>query len=99
MHLEGKTIRETQLYQLLHQRYVHNLKEKVLDPFLENENFRSAIKDYATEAFRTYDKKIRDDITFLMNNLCKKWHYTEQGAREICMYVIDSELAKQFKNH
>ena len=39
---------ETRLYQELHERYVHNLKEKALDPFLENENFRRAIKDVDT---------------------------------------------------
>jgi len=97
--LEEKPITATILFKSLYEKYVHNLKEKVLDPFLENDNFRRAIKDYDTEAFRTYDKKIQDDITFLMSNLCKKWHYTEQGAKEICMYVIDGELAKQFKNN
>ncbi|MBU0987947.1 MAG: serine protein kinase PrkA [Proteobacteria bacterium] len=93
--MEGKPITATTIYQSLHQRYVHNLKEKVLAPFLKNENFRRAVKDYGTEAFKAYDKKIRDDITFMMNNLCEKRRYTEQGAKEVCIYVIDSELAKQ----
>ena len=97
--LEGKPITETNVYASLHERYVHNLKEKVLDPFLENANFRRAIKDYNTEDFKTYDKKIRGDVTYMMNNLCEKWNYTEQGAKEICIYVIDNELAKQFKNN
>jgi predicted Ser/Thr protein kinase len=97
--LEGKPITATNVYNLLHERYVFNLKEKVLDPFLENENFRRAIKDYDTEDFKTYDKKIREDVAFMMNNLCEKWKYTEQGAKEICMYVIDNNLPNQFKNH
>ena len=80
----------------MHDRYVHNLKEKVLDPFLENENFRRAIKDYDHEDFKTYDKRIRDDVTYLINNLCEKCKYTEQGAKEICIYVIDNDLAKKF---
>ncbi|OQX22210.1 MAG: serine protein kinase [Desulfobacteraceae bacterium IS3] len=94
--VEGKAITETELYHNLHERYVHNLKEKVLDPFLENENFRQAIKDYNEENFKTYDKRIRDDVTFLMNNLISKCRYTEQGAKEVCIYVIDSNLAKKF---
>jgi predicted Ser/Thr protein kinase len=94
--VEGKAITETELYHNLHERYVHNLKEKVLDPFLENENFRQAIKDYNEENFKTFDKRIRDDVTFLMNNLYSKCRYTEQGAKEVCIYVIDSDLAKKF---
>jgi hypothetical protein len=72
------------------------LKEKVLDPFLENENFRRAIKDYGEEDYKTYDKKIRDDVSYLITNLCKNFQYAEQGAREVCIYVIDSDLARKF---
>jgi len=96
--LEGKLITDTVLYQSLHDRYVYHLKEKVLDPFLENENFRRAIKDYNKEAFKTYDKRIRGEVEYLINNLCKKCDYTEQGAKEVCMYVIDNDLAKKFSN-
>jgi len=96
--VEGLSITETQIYQSMHDRYVYNLKEKVLDPFLENENFRRGIKDYNDEDFKTYDKRIRDDVSYLINNLCEKCRYTEQGAKEICMYVIDSDLAKKFSN-
>jgi ABC-type uncharacterized transport system fused permease/ATPase subunit len=94
--VENVPIGETKIYQSMHDRYVHNLKEKVLDPFLENENFRRAIKDYDEEDFKTYDKRIRDDVTYLINNLCEKCKYTEQGAKEICIYVIDNDLAKKF---
>jgi predicted Ser/Thr protein kinase len=93
----GMPITETTLYQAMHERYVYNLKEKVLDPFLGNENFRRAVKDYGNkEAFKAYDKRIRDDVTFLMNNLSKNFNYTRQGAKEVCMYVIDNDLAKKF---
>jgi thymidylate synthase ThyX len=94
--VDGHPITETKLYQSLHGRYVHNLKEKVLDPFIENENFRQAIKDYGEEAFKTHDKKIRDDVTYLMNNLRDRYNYTQQGAREVCIYVIDNDLTKKF---
>ena len=96
--VEGLPITETKIFQSLHDRYVYNLKEKVLDPFLKNENFRRAIKDYNEEDFKTYDKRIRNDVTYLINNLCKKYRYIEQGAKEVCMYVIDNDLAKKFTN-
>ncbi len=92
--VEGKPVTETALYQSLHERYVYNLKEKVLEPFLKNENFRRAIKDYDIEDFRTYDKRIREDITFMVRNLMERYGYTEKGAKEVCIYVIDNELAK-----
>lgn len=93
---EGKKITETRLFNNLHARYIHNLKEKALDPFLENENFRRAIKDYNRDAFKTYDKRIKSDVGFLINNLCKKLGYSQNGAQEVCIYVIDNDLAKKF---
>lgn len=96
MLLDGKKIVETEIYNMLHERYVHNLKEAVMDPFLKNDNFRSAIKDYATESFKTYDKRIREEVHFLMQNLSKKYGYTEQGAKEVCIYVVDNKLAETF---
>ena len=98
MMVEGLPIIRTKLYDDMHDRYVYNLKEKVLDPFLENENFRRAIKDYGEEGFKAYDKRIRDDVAYLLSNLCKKFKYTEQGAKEVCIYVIDNDLAKKFSN-
>jgi predicted Ser/Thr protein kinase len=96
---EDKPITNTELYQTLHDRYVYNLKEKVLDPFLKNENFRRGIKDFGEPDFKTYDKRIRDDVTYLINNICEKYHYTKQGAKEVCIYVIDNDLAAKFNNH
>ncbi len=43
---QGAKIKETILFKSMFERYVYNLKEKALDPFLRNENFRCAIKDY-----------------------------------------------------
>jgi predicted Ser/Thr protein kinase len=96
--VEGKPITETKIYESMHDRYVYNLKEKVLDPILENENFRRAIKDYDKEDFKAYDKRIRNDVRYLVKNLCTKYGYTEQGAKEVCIYVIDNDLAKKFAN-
>jgi predicted Ser/Thr protein kinase len=95
---DNLAITETVLYQHLHERYIHNLKEKVLDPFLENENFRRAVKEFDQESFKTYDQKIQTDVRFMMKNLQKKFGYTRQGAKEICIYVIDNNLAKVFSD-
>ena len=94
--VDDKTISQTEVYHLLRERYVHNLKERVMDPFLKNANFRSAIKDYATESFKTYDKRIKEEVTFLMKNLMTKYGYTGQGAKEVCIYVVDNDLPKKF---
>lgn len=95
---EKKKLTETELYKELHQRYMRNLKNNALDPFLENENFRNAIKEYNTKEFSAHDKKIRKDVTFLIKNLEKKFTYSEDGAKEICIYVIDKNLATKFKD-
>jgi len=94
--VESKQITESALYGDLHDRYVYRLKDRVLDPFLKNQNFRRAIKDYDTETFKTYDKRIREDVSFLIDNLVRKYGYTTQGARELCVYVIDNSLAERF---
>ena len=93
---DGRKIEETALYGHLYERYVHSLKEKVLEPFLENENFRMAVRDYGTDTFKTYDPKIQEDVVFMIRNLQKKYGYSSQGAREICIYVVDNDIAKQF---
>jgi len=96
MIMEGKGICDTDIYKSLHERYVHNLKEKVMDPFLTNDNFRRAIRDYGTPEFRAYDRRIREEVGFLMKNLNSNYGYTDQGAKEVCIYVIDNDLARTF---
>ncbi len=74
-------------------------------PQLEAEDFRplspqrkfpEGHQDYGTEAFKTYNERIRRDVTFLTHNLREKYHYADQGAKEVCIYVIDNDLAKRF---
>ncbi len=96
--IEGKDIEQTRLFQSLHERYVHNLKKRVLEPFIDNVNFRQAIKDFDTEDFKAHDKRIKRDVTFLIDNLVSKFEYSQQGANEICIYVIDNDLANKFKD-
>jgi predicted Ser/Thr protein kinase len=92
----GMDVSETTLFEVLNERYIYNLKEKVLDPFLDNENFRRAIKDYDEDVFKTYDRKIREDVTYLIRNLIDKFSYAPQGAKAVCIYVIDNNLARKF---
>jgi len=96
---DGLDITQTTLYLHLYEKCTHNLKEKVLEPFLKNENFRRAVKDYGLEDFKAYDRKIQNDVIFLMENLQKKFRYSRQGAKEICIYVIDNNLAEKFVDH
>jgi hypothetical protein len=93
---DGLPITDTSLYLHLYEKCTYNLKEKVLEPFLRNENFRRAVKDYNQEDFKTYDKKIQSDVTFMIENLQQKFRYSRQGAKEICIYVVDNNLASRF---
>jgi predicted Ser/Thr protein kinase len=93
---DGMAITETALYLHLYEKCTYNLKEKVLEPFLKNENFRRAVKDFDSDQFRTYDKKIQSDVSFMIDNLQKKHRFSRQGAKEICIYVIDNSLAEMF---
>lgn len=94
--IEGKKITETTLYKNLLDRCTHNLKKNVFDPFIKNDNFRNAVKEYGTKEFKTYDQRIKEDVDYLIKNLQKKFNYTEEGARQMCIYVIDNNLAQKF---
>ncbi len=47
-----------------------------------------------SSVFRIYDKRIRKDITFFINNLGNKYGPSEQGAKEVCIYVSDNDPTK-----
>jgi predicted Ser/Thr protein kinase len=87
----GKNVTETALFKRLKKQYEYHLKAKSLDPLLENDNFRRAIKDYKTVDFVTYDSHVRDEVVRLISNLQSRHRYTEQGAIEVSLYVIDQE--------
>lgn len=93
---DKKTVIHTKVYHDLYDQYSHNLKENVLDPFLKNENFRRAIKDYGKEEFKTYDTLIKRDVARLIEKLQSKFGYSEQGSQEVCIYAIDEKLVEKF---
>ena len=84
------------LYLELQERYVFSLKDKVLEPFLGNTNFRRALKDFGCDNFHTYDQKIQEDVSYLIANLCDRFGYNQQSAREICVYVVDAKISEEF---
>lgn len=93
---EGNRLVGTELYNDFFVSYVRNLKEKVLQPFVKNPNFREAIKAYGASEFETFDTRLREQIVSMVKNLMDKFGYTEQGAKEVCLYVIDKNLADKF---
>ncbi len=95
--IENIEITETELFQFLLEKYQFHLKDTVLEPFLKNKNFRRAIKDFDNEMFKTYDSKIREDVSFLIKNMVEKFGYTKQGSKEILIYVIDNDITDKFK--
>ena len=96
MGVEKKHIRNTALFRLLLEKYQYNLKETVLNPLIDNDNFRSAIKDYGTPSFNSYDKNITRDVQLLMKNLKKNYQYTDEGAKQVCIYIIDNRILEKF---
>jgi predicted Ser/Thr protein kinase len=96
MNVKGLKLTETEQFKFLFDKYIRNLKENALAPYFENENFRRAISDYGSEAFRKYDSKLKRDITRLIERLMKKFNYTEEGARQVSLYVVDKNLVSKF---
>ncbi len=87
---------DTELYRDLFAAYVKNLKEKVLQPFVKNPNFREAVKTFGTKEFETFDTRLREHVVIMMRSLIDKFGYTEQGAKEVCLYAIDKNLTEKF---
>lgn len=92
----NSNICESEQFKELYNRYVYNLKSKSLQPFINNETFRQAIKDFGTNQFDSYDDNIKRNVQFLIENLQEKYDYTMDGAKYICVYVIDNKIAEKF---
>jgi len=94
--VKGKDIKDTELFKNLFEKYTRNLKEYVLVPYLNNDTFRRALYDYDTESFNAYDNKIKKDISFMIENMMKKFNYTQQGALQICQYILEKNIGKMY---
>jgi len=94
--VEKKDITETQQFKSLFEKYTRNLKENALAPYTDNDNFRSAIKDFGTPLFQKYDNRLKQDVTQMIGNLKKKFSYTPEGAKQVSLYVLDKKLASKY---
>ncbi|MCU7492570.1 MAG: serine protein kinase PrkA [Ignavibacteria bacterium] len=88
MVIEDKPITETSIYKELYNIYMNNLRENIFEPFLKFTAYENAIKEYGTDKFRKYDQRVKEDVTFLLKNLTTKFRYTEEGAKQVCIYII-----------
>ena len=92
----GIKLTETKQYKHLHDKYNQSLKQNVLAPFINNTNFRRAIKDFDSDTFKNYDKRLKEEVKLLIKNLVFKFNYTDVGARQIALYIIDKDLCSKF---
>jgi hypothetical protein len=92
MRLRKVPITETEQFKILFEKYIRNLKENALAPFINNDNFRRAINDFGSQQFNTYDERLKRDILYLIKNLKNKFNYTEESAKQVSLYVIDKKL-------
>ncbi len=96
INMQGKPILETTQYKKLFEKYTHNLKNNALSAYVNTETFRRALQDYNSHNFNAYDQRLRQDITQLITNLQKKFEYTEEGAKQVCIYSWDKGLLKKY---
>lgn len=94
--LEGKKITNTKLYQSLFEKYTRIIKENALAPYAGNDNFRRAILDFGTPQFNTYDERLKRDVSLLISNLIIKFKYSEVGAKQVAIYVLDNNLVSKY---
>ncbi len=96
LRVKGMKLNETEQFKELFEKYSRNLKENALARYLDNENFRRAVKEFGTTSFNNYDERMKRDITRMIENLKKKFSYNEEGAKQISLYVLDKNLAKKY---
>ncbi|MFA6923177.1 MAG: hypothetical protein WC223_02890 [Bacteroidales bacterium] len=94
--LQGKKITDTEQYKNLLSKFTRNLKENSLTPYIDNANFRRGIIDFGSQTFNAYDEKLKKEIKMLITNLKCKFGYTQDGAKQICVYVLDKDLARKY---
>ncbi len=96
MQASGNNIAETVVYKDLYELYMKNLRENIIRPFIKYAAFESAIKVFGTAKFEVYDARTRDEVVFLIKNLVSKFSYTEDGARQVCLYALHNKISEKF---
>jgi len=94
--LEGKDIVGTRQYYELFDKYIYVVKKNVLQPYIENTSFRTAVLDYSTAAFKSHSNKLKQDVTRLISNLKNKYNYTEKGAQQVTVYILDKKINEKY---
>ncbi|MBF0406223.1 MAG: serine protein kinase PrkA [Candidatus Riflebacteria bacterium] len=94
---ERKHIMETRQYTEMFNQFTKTAREKVLEPYAENSNFRCAIKEFETDEFNKYDAKIKERVRLLFSTLDEKYSYSVDSAKTACLYVLDNDLVKKFR--
>ncbi len=96
MQADGMPLAETPIYIDLYNSYMKNLREHIFQPFLQYTSFENAIKEYGSAKFEKYDNKTKEQVKFLINNLINKFKYSEEGAIQVCLYVLNNKIAEKF---
>ena len=94
--VEGKHITKTKQYLEMFAAFTRTARERILEPYVSNPNFRLAIKEFGSDDFLKYDRKIRDRVELLFRNLKQKYKYEVDCARVACLYVLDNKLVEKF---
>ncbi|MBF0501746.1 MAG: serine protein kinase PrkA [Candidatus Riflebacteria bacterium] len=97
VHVEGRKITETKQYQEMFAQFTRTARESVLEPYVNNNNFRCAVKEFGTSDFEKYDSKLKEKILVLFKNLNEKYSYSTDSARTGIIYVLDNDLVHKFK--
>ncbi len=95
--VQGKKIDETSQFKSLFDKYTKILKENALAPYAENTAFKRAILSYGTKKYKKINARIRRDVELLIKNLQGKFNYSEKGALQITLYVLDKKLIRNNK--
>jgi hypothetical protein len=96
MQVKDKKISDTEQFRSLFEKYTKSLKENALVPYINNNSFRMAIKDYDTPSFRKYDTRLKKDVQQLLTQLVNRFDYKLEGAKQISLYALDKNLPAKF---
>ncbi len=95
MQVSNSSIENTHVYKELYNTYMKNLRENIFQPFLQYTSFENAIKSFGTDKFNVYDTRTIELVNHLIKNLISKFHYSEDGAKQVCLYIINNKITQK----
>jgi len=96
--VKGLTLEKTMQYEVLLKRYADNLKTSVLIPFENNDHFKRCVESFNTPTFNKFENPLKKTVSRLIDNMVKKFGYTEDSAIYIVLYVLENKLNERFKH-